>query len=777
MRAGRAKRQKLDEQKDKETLWDAVQPQPARNVSQKAYGTDLKFQRGGQGSQIETDIVMLGGEPCAQGNKSDRSSARLKRRGVVSHAAAHAQALKRRCSNARLALVVQSFDDANMWVQRHDQAAKNDSTSKGRRRKGARNRHAPVLSTVAHLITEDDSPPVACQVHSPSQVLPKANWATLNDRLGRVSVQPGIGVGKKLREAADDDSMSSMFDNCSYTCYALCKDSLITNQCVVGNLQKELERNKINGRISTFIDVNCLHHKACLCTKPVIQRIDAGRFATVLTRVGHLQESSTFMSRFLEALDAIVDQSYKHREVDTYPLVIDDEGRQVDLDVFARERTNFLDISRAAQDLNEEEVKQIVLFDNGDPKSDDLVHYHHKDRCTVCTDAATGKQHMKSLVRKQLGSGSVVPLLYRFKHFHLANAYSLRGSHSHNLLRRAFQEMYPEKARKKAAAEAAQAAGAAGEISLALKQALRASSVLDYFTEQPVAKFTLQASVLSTPLQAYMDMASEADRLCIKLLDAMQVGRAWPLDRTDSRDADPDRDMAELEARTFELNVLFITGKLGKGVLMQYIGLLGDFASDDWQGYMANWSETDSPEILDQVVMAMAETWRRLVAAFNTPGSQHILDACHDGGKFRYDSDAIREGVNKMIGIQMACSGCLAGDFVEPLLPALDNPASRETAVAFIRRVVTVLRVSSSVVERHHLIGQEAKPGKARGAAMQPATLQSHTYRGSGLQEAVRINASVRKDVFEQYGLSEKQFHLSCPRKWFSMFFHFGFWG
>ena len=119
MRAGKARARVGRLQRQQNKMWCTMRTPTALNASHRVYGTIIKFKRGSD--RIEQDTLMIGGEPVIKGTQADNTSGRLKRRCVWSHATAQARAINRKVGNIDQAIVVQSFDDANMWVQRDDQ--------------------------------------------------------------------------------------------------------------------------------------------------------------------------------------------------------------------------------------------------------------------------------------------------------------------------------------------------------------------------------------------------------------------------------------------------------------------------------------------------------------------------------------------------------------------------------------------------------------------------------------------------------------------------------
>ena len=72
----------------------------------------------------------------------------------------------------------------------------------------------------------------AATIHSPPQVLPTANFATLNTRLAKWTYCSGHGVGEMFGDA------SAEVNNIPINVNLVAKDALITNTCIIVAMQQ-----------------------------------------------------------------------------------------------------------------------------------------------------------------------------------------------------------------------------------------------------------------------------------------------------------------------------------------------------------------------------------------------------------------------------------------------------------------------------------------------------------------------------------------------------------
>ena len=158
--------------------------------------------------------------------RGDSNLQRIKARGVVSHFLAQRRALCHWiCSQKPLhAVVVRVYDDTNIWIApcqahslteldgddepgpQHDQHAQ-ASTAVGRLGK---RKVTPLMGLVQRIfLTSSDGRSVA-QVHTPAQVLPKANTQTIYSRLQRWAVLSCHGQSEHMGGAEMDTAWRSV---------------------------------------------------------------------------------------------------------------------------------------------------------------------------------------------------------------------------------------------------------------------------------------------------------------------------------------------------------------------------------------------------------------------------------------------------------------------------------------------------------------------------------------------------------------------------------------
>ena len=75
----------------------------------------MKARRGSERTSAET--LLIGGDAIQVSTQIKQSAGRQVRRGLASHVEAQAVAAKKLMANSGQAIIMQTFDDANMWVK------------------------------------------------------------------------------------------------------------------------------------------------------------------------------------------------------------------------------------------------------------------------------------------------------------------------------------------------------------------------------------------------------------------------------------------------------------------------------------------------------------------------------------------------------------------------------------------------------------------------------------------------------------------------------------
>ena len=217
-------------------------------------------------------------------------------RGALSYNAAREDALFT-CISKPLAnaIVSVTFDDASSWVKSKTLA---DCMAGKPNKKNANWSLVTALGIVqhvylGHLIGARAAAPQTThlQIHTPSQILPKANWSTINDRLERWSFCLRNGIGCGLMSSNRIADFTTLYKaNIARTVILLTRDSLAANDCVIACHQhhfKSLRRAApdavARSRVPLLISVECVHHACALCHRSSVMEIATLPSSLVLT--------------------------------------------------------------------------------------------------------------------------------------------------------------------------------------------------------------------------------------------------------------------------------------------------------------------------------------------------------------------------------------------------------------------------------------------------------------------------------------------------------------
>ncbi len=284
------------------------------------------------------------------------------------------------------------------------------------------------------------------------------------------------------------------------------------------------------------------------------------------------------------------------------------------------------------------------------------------------------------------------------------------------VLERALALVWDKRTRDAAAREAA----AAGEVvSLATRHAIRAKAIRRFFAdEDPRGDLNRQSLVVRAPLETFLNAAFAAEATACELFTLMTSRAA------------PDEE-AVAAANAFRNIAKHISRERGLEAVRAYCESITIFASDAWQGFSFSAEVQSSCAV--KMIVVMCSCWRRLV--FKTiSDTRHALLAVRESGSAPITSDAPLEAeCERRQGEARRCQSCVDPEITTQLLARMSDAPDRTRK--FLVELLTVLRVSSSVVERCHINAQEAKASGSRGKALFPSSLARETYEAGVVEE------------------------------------------
>ena len=524
--------------------------------------------------------------PCEDGGSiplafvvdTRRQAARQAERALLSHTRAQAEGLVEFLGPAKTIISSVVFDDASMWVQKPKdlhldgerlRAFIRRQSMKTARGKPNRNVHLPALNVVQSLFSRGGGDAVDQLCHGlsgalvfvPTQFLPRGNYGTVFDRMRRWLVLQGTGeCGEHVSAKGPAVAAALMGSTCR--AQPFCHDNLVMNFCIIGHEQQAILRRlpllRKQGVLHVLHTAACVHHSAALAMKPSLEVLD--NLPSQLTKLAHLLESGRTMEDFRKKVAALVELKFVYKRVCQMPA---EAGRW---HAWAR-RT--MEYSMAAGDLDEAQMLSVLSFANGDWKNkDEFVHYCCEEHCTFqCRrDENRALATAKEISLMVVGSGTNVPLLYRWKGFEKTNGYVLRASRFHGLLLQSFEKLWP-RAQRQAAAGRLRPDGDIAELSYADRQKVRASAVLQYWVEDPECHRCEQAALLTRPVQLVMNDAFAAEKRSSRFSREVTTGVAG--------EEPPTADDEHMD--TLESNFAFFSGARGVSAVQGFCRLLNDY--------------------------------------------------------------------------------------------------------------------------------------------------------------------------------------------------------
>ena len=591
---------------------------------------------------------------------------------AASHCHAQQQALKKWFSRSLATHMITSTtcDDTNVIVANN----------------GSKRRFVPLLgineSVYVRRAGDASLPLEAVDLVTPGLVLPRANWATLANRLNRWRVLTPSGCGICL----GGDSATAVVAHCPVKISLLCTDALVTNHALIAREQTEWAKARaLNPSLAVaFLAGDCQHHQAALGKKPMILAVPG--LCAGLVRLTHLFESSVFVDKMEAALLNIVKQLEWNRCMELPDAC--KTWRSRNLALLLRAHCDLLD----SMDI----YAEYLQFFNGNwLLTLRLVHWCLPGCCASREEAIN--KAMK-LLRATLLRFPSVPLLYRWKHFDPALAWLARNKGLHGLLLAVMRTSLS----KMPVINTGDHGSDDENMPFALKHATRGERSVRLLMRSSIMSDTAMCTLLCGPLSRFAEDVSRADSATMKYLASL------------THKISETRATAAVAAC---LNVAILTGDRGQQVVADYSSyLLAPLGSESFRD-ITGINATES-EYWCSIVIGICESWRRLVhSKSGFPWQLFRLVGLTIGNAQLFINDLER--------LQCRCSLCVDDSFTGALLALLRSGASLEHLQQIITDVATVFKVSSVSVEKQHTKYQTPS---GRGVVNSSARVQIETY-------------------------------------------------
>lgn len=382
------------------------------------------FHNSSQIHSLHAETIDVGGGVVPVAWDSGQAQKHAFDRIAVGHVLAQARGLKQflNVKEESVGFVTSScvFDDANIWISlppgstAAEELASSAPSARAasahlKRKVKGRMRFIPVLSVVEKLhkleIDSDShslSLAVGASVFSPVQVLPKANYKTVEDRLHRWTILNGTGRTGCCVDLYGEIDLQSLG---AWTNISVVKDCLAVNGNIIHTMEQSAlavweaaSTDRQRRMVTTIYHVNCCAHMTVLACKPLMKFQEG--LSTNTVRMGHLCQSSRVSSRLSAALD-FESKRFVYRRVAEPPM-----GYQQ----WMVENRKKLEFTRVALDLSTEQFEDILYYDNSCFNDPLQIHY-------CLPGCRCGRTREGALMKIQVIAVSLTPPQFRLNPF------------------------------------------------------------------------------------------------------------------------------------------------------------------------------------------------------------------------------------------------------------------------------------------------------------------------------------------------------------------------
>ena len=633
---------------------------------------------------------------------------------------------------------VNAFDDAAMWVKDPAPAADRES---GKRSEGSKINgelwrrgktiHLPVMNLDETLFArrhQIDSDPSfhSCSVHSGSTVLCKANTATVRQAWQDWTAVSPSSSGSGSRIDSHDDISNSLNQSDAWITCCVTKDNLGLNQCIMGLNELDIQNRLDSGlqdesSVTTQLHLNCACHSSVLCTKPMVERMQD--LPGQCVRLGHLHESGRVSQSHLDYIESIVSDNFVFQAVAELPA---------EAEHWRRSTSNVLRASRAGRDLTESDELEIMSIDNGDWDAKQWVHWClGPQRCRAGPDQSgcggcpqTAKRFMIAAAKKASGTMKPTPASYRWKGMEEFIAVMYRSRRQHDILLDTHLRIWPPSIVMRAEEELAricddQGEGPASNDKIIFKSQVRGGRSVKMMQDDPDAKRLEHGLVLQSGIQAYLNKCFAVDAKVSEYTRQLQFPQASNAPEQDGHT------LTKLRRECMDRNLHILSGGAGNDVLAHYTHYF-NYVHSVWSDWRMDAS--DKYQVCLDLICVIQEAEYRLVFKMNSP-KLCLFEVCKND---TFDITTVRAIAERLLNKNATCKKCIDQTFTLIWLYRLCKmgTAAAHRAWEHLCDLLSVLRVTSTIVERKHLVGQELRV-KKRGSGTTCVQVAKQVFRHS----------------------------------------------
>ncbi len=661
-----------------------------------------------------------------------------------------------------------SFDDAQMWMK--DPCSKADRES-GLRREGMKlsdgslwrrgaNVCLPVYNATEAIITRRSHGTQqilrSAIIHSPSQVLPEANTGTIANRRRRWQAAGIMGAGSRFdsQSVVRADTESSSWHTIVAT-----KDNLALNDCVIGLDESVLKAFLDSGAASNFdtptiLSLSCAGHSAVLSTKEVSSRLDGT--PSKMVRMGHQFTSGKTKAKFDQLVVDIITQSFEFIPVTAMPP---------ESSAWKAHALNVLKISRPCLDLTVDDELFIVSVDNSDWTQPGWKHLCIGVTCICRGNPGFALKLMIKCGQLSIGKIESTPLEYRWKGMEVFAAKTFRGRQQHDILLNACLMIWPPSQTQRSEAALARLAelddGLNGNLSndaLRHKANVRGGQTVDWMLQDTNGDMLKRCLLYNVGVQHFLNLCLKADELVTEYTNLLSRVPNELSSIDDLARSSLSGTAEKLRNKCIGANLNILSGAAADEALSIYSAFV-DFCSSSWDGWTTPGHQHRFTICCD-LIPVMQDIYFRLIHRMNIP-KINILSVCSLDLDDDDDCDILKvvgSIVNPLLEKAARCDECVDFAFTLPWAHRLSGhgPATAKQAWLALGDIVSLLRVAATLVEKKHLVGQEAKPRK-RGVCISADEVGGFVFHKLVEKAAEHCRAAATNDCL---GKHVRQFSL-----------------
>ena len=390
-----------------------------------------------------------------------------------------------------------------------------------------------------------------------------------------------------------------------------------------------------------------------------------------------------------------------------------------------------LKLSRCGRDLTEAQEASILDIDNGDWK-----WTHWCLGASLCKAKCGGKPGVaKQLMvdAAELASGKLpaTPLEYRWKGVEQFMGVMYRARRQHDILLGTHRMIWPAKDVRRAQEEIARLSEQQGSEGMSndqlrFKQQIRGGMSVEMMEADPEAIRLERCIVLQSGIQLLLNKWFPADKAVSKYTSALQHSASGDSLEGGSEAA---QELRKLRQDCIDRNLEIISGTAGENFLHHYSKFFNYSASvwEDWRMQAEGKYQT----CLD-LICIQQEVEYRLVFKLQL-AKLEVFKVCQIPEGIGFSGDEVARIADKILQARRACDKCVDRAFAYVWAYRLKcmGAAMSRRAHTHLCDVLAVLRVTSSNVERKHLIGQEELKPKTRGAGPKCSQVGIRVFRHS----------------------------------------------